>query len=150
MLWAPVRSVVVMSLRVSVERLGMQLPHAGHLNCPISLVLQACAEHRRIRTSKDYRKTDASPCCLQVISTVRSLLYFGLVRTIDVIVPSNVYVPTSRIRDLIKSPSVSQQCVAYCKPEGGGGMPSVRQVLDFLLSMQPGKNLAQICCEQGK
>ena len=38
-----------------------------------------------------------------VIAAVRKLMYYGIVRTIDTIVPFNEYVLTSQVNDLIRS-----------------------------------------------
>jgi hypothetical protein len=80
-----------------------------------------------------------------VVSIVARLVQRGLIRLVDRVHMSNVYVCTSLLRRLPSDPRLRKQCVAYCRPSGAASPPLFSAAYHFLCAIDPSKRISEVC-----
>lgn len=81
----------------------------------------------------------------QVLSIVALLVQRDIIRLVDRVHMSNVYVCTNQLRHLPRDQRLRKQCVDYCRSTGAAAAPSFSAAYRILCAIDPSKRLSEVC-----
>lgn len=81
----------------------------------------------------------------QVITIVAVLSQRDVIRLVDPVRMTNIYVCTSKLRELPRDSLLRNQCVEYCRSKGSANVPQFSAAYQFLCAIDPSKRLSEVC-----